>query len=1217
MRQDNKLKQNEQLNQNNTHGSFPEWDAATTVYDRSELESLEAADKVVVTQVPISRRNSRAAKQSAPTETPSRKNRNKAAATATASAGTARAKTTTKKPQAATGNTPSRKSSPNNNPGNNNTKKKKKKGHPILKAFLLLFICGMLAVGGYAFYYVYSVISKTPPIDPTKIADLLNETSVVYDAQGNEMDAIFYGSNRELTSIQDMPEHLKDAFIAIEDKTFKTHHGFNFRRIIGAILESVTGGGRISGTSTITQQLARNVFLQDTQFEYSMERKIAEAYYSLKIEKALSKDEILEAYLNTIYFGYNSWGIETAAQSYFKKSVSQLTLAESAALAALPQLPDAYQLVNFVEGGTAEQYPDIAIKQTSDGVYVINDMSRERRRLCLGLMLEQELISQADYDAAINVELKDMLNPDFTTYNTGPAIYFADYVISDVIHDLQVEKGMDYYSAWRMVYQGGLKIYSTMDPDIQRVLYEKFADPSNYPTINPLLDYAGNVVTENGTIALWSYDNSFDENGTCYLSSDEYDRLADGRMIIYSGNFLKIYKTDVNGATDYSLELPPMYLYDDNWEYYTIAGGYVNVPMNYKSANSDGDLIISADFFTDYPDFFIFNEDGSCGIPAASYTLGSKTIQPQAAMTLIENSTGRILAMTGGRGASGRQIFNRAISPRQSGSSIKPLSVYSAALQQSADEAASGVGHTFVDYGIDKQGAKLYGGYLTAASIVVDEKTHINGKDWPENVDKKFRGPVTMREALALSLNTCAVKVLYQVGMDYSLQNIKKFGITTLVEEGEVNDYNVAALALGAQANGVTTLEMASAFTTFPNNGVRYEPSPYTKVVDRHGNILLEHNFEPHQVIDPGVAWIMTDMMRDVVTGSPGYIDGAFVAGKTGTTDDAFDIWFTGFTHNYTASLWVGCDVNHAMDATSWNAMAMWANIMRDLDGTYLGERAEMPSNVIRYNGEYFIAGTEKDVKSKKDYEKKIKICKDSGLRATPDCEHTEEKSFMEYDDDDGDGNDDIPEKYCDLHNPDPDKYPTTEEGRKRYEEKKQKEEEEENNAAADPVIALINAIPASPGLSDESTIVAARIAYNALNDQQKAAVGNDLVAKLADAETRLDALKKQAAEDEEAKKREQEAAAREANCLQWWNGERGNHIEEVKRVVAPGQDATYYTQEDYDQYLADNDNNPPPWAIGDVKTPAVEPQFEVTYQYPSPWDEFNYQLLQEQGKCP
>ena len=166
-----------------------------------------------------------------------------------------------------------------------------------------------------------------------------------------------------------MPSTLQNAFIALEDKSFWTHHGFNIIRIFGALKDAFMSGSKVSGTSTITQQLARNLYLPDEQYDYTISRKLTEAYYAMEIEKTLSKEEILEAYLNYIYLGYGCYGVETAAENYFSVDVSQLTIAQCAALAALPQAPNSYELVQFISGGNPAEYPDTLLSETSDGIY--------------------------------------------------------------------------------------------------------------------------------------------------------------------------------------------------------------------------------------------------------------------------------------------------------------------------------------------------------------------------------------------------------------------------------------------------------------------------------------------------------------------------------------------------------------------------------------------------------------------------------------------------------------------------------------------------------------------------------------------------------------------------------------------------------------------------------------------------------------------------------
>ena len=982
------------------------------------------------------------------------------------------------------------------------TRTKKKKKHVWLKRFILAILCLMLIAALGLGIFVYAIIRETPPIEPHQIYDYLSETTKMYDDQGVELDTIYFGSNREMASVHDMPENLTNAVIALEDKTFRSHHGFNIIRMFGAIRDALRSGGQISGTSTITQQLARNIYLQETQFDRDIKRKIQEAYYALRLEKELSKDEIIEVYLNAINFGYNSFGVETAAQNYFSKTVSELTLAECAALAALPQMPSVYQLIIFEEGGTAAAYPDTALFEDSDGVYLVNDKSRDRRELCLDLMLDQGLITQAEHDEAYNTPLKDMLNPDFNFTNSN-AIYFADYCIDEVINDLVEKKGMDYDTAWTTVYQGGLQIYSTLDSQAQGIIMSEFSNPYNYPWVEPYYDDDGNIIDENGYIKLYDYDNFFDENGNYVLSESEFERMEDGSLKVYYDEYLKIYTTEVTEGTEYSLEFPAMYFYDSDYSFYSLSGGYVNVPREYKSIDADNNLIISKDFFEnpDFEGYFFFNDDGTAYIAPKAYSLNPKTIQPQVAMTIVENETGHIKAMVGGRNTSGRMIYNRAVSPRQPGSSIKPLGVYSAALQQSAEEAKEGLTHEFEDFGIDKQGASMYGSYLTAASIVVDEKTTIEGRQWPDNFGGQFTGKQTLRTAMRESINTCAVKIWYQVGAEYSLNNVKKFGISTLVEDGPVNDINAAALALGGTTYGVTTLEMASAYTVFPNNGVRYDTCSYTKVLDKDGNVLLENDHNSTRVLDEGVAWIMADMLHDVVesgTATNAYVPGTFVGGKTGTTSDEKDDWFDGFTMKYSAALWIGSDVAIDLSDSSVIATVLWGNIMRQIDAAYQGERKEKPDNVITMNGEYFVEGTEKGVVNIKDYDTSVYICNDSGLLATPDCPNTTKKEYNSYT-----GGYTPPQYYCHLHNSNPSAYPMSPTDQESWNAEQAKKAEEEEKLRAE----------------EEERLRAEEEARLAEEEARRAA--EEEAARIAEEEAR-------AAEEEAARKAEEEERARE-----------------------------------------------------------------------------------------
>ncbi len=194
------------------------------------------------------------------------------------------------------------------------------------KKVLKILLYVLIAIILIGIIYVAAVIIRAPKIETDNIYSMLSQSSVLYDDSGNVIDTAYGEQNRTIVEISDIPEHVQNAFIALEDKTFRTHNGFNIIRIFGAIKESVFGGGQIGGTSTITQQLARNLYLGDEMYKRSINRKIKEAYYSVILESKLNKDQILEAYLNTIFFGCGN-GIQTASQAYFSKDVNELTIA--------------------------------------------------------------------------------------------------------------------------------------------------------------------------------------------------------------------------------------------------------------------------------------------------------------------------------------------------------------------------------------------------------------------------------------------------------------------------------------------------------------------------------------------------------------------------------------------------------------------------------------------------------------------------------------------------------------------------------------------------------------------------------------------------------------------------------------------------------------------------------------------------------------------------
>lgn len=836
--------------------------------------------------------------------------------------------------------------------------KNNKKSFSIAKLFRNLIAIGILLSLCF-FLYAFIVISTSPKIDPKNIYDQVAESSILYDDKGAEADSIYYTQNRKIVKYDDIPKNMINAVVALEDKTFWKHHGFNWTRMIGAVLQSASGSGKISGTSTITQQLARNVYLPETKSVRSIKRKVLEMYYAGRIEKELSKKQIVEAYLNTIYLGFGNYGLSSASKSYFSCLPKDLTLEQCAAIAALPQAPDQYALLREADSKRInENSTNIVLR--SPGTYLANDESKDRRNLCLDLMLKQGYIDKEKYNTAYNKPLIKFIKPTVSV-NSGSDAYFKDYMIDELTKDLMDKYKLKYEEAERMIYTGGLKIYSTLDSQAQDAVTKEFKNDSNFPyLINVRRDAKNNIISDSGNIMLYAHSNIINSAGNFVMDGSECTVGKDGSVTIARGRRLAAYEIHSGGKTDYSLEFKQSYV-SANDTIYIIPGGYINIPAKYKSLNKAGELVISSNYFKDHPKSASV-KNNIVTFTKEAYSIPEKIIQPQGAMAIVEVGTGKLKAMSGGRGAIGQKLYNRAINPRQPGSSLKPLGVYSAALQKSYNLKANNQSYSYIS-SYDNSGTNSYGKYLTAASYFNDAPMYYGGKQWPSNAGGGFSGMVTMRRALQQSINVVAVKIQLQVGADFSADLIKKFGITTLETENKTeNDLNPAALALGGMTKGTKPLEMAQAYATFPNGGNRCTTISYTKVLDRNGKTILEKKAKTHKVLEPSVAFIMTDLLKSVVSnglGGPATVYGTSAGGKTGTTSNEFDIWFDGFTPKYAAALWIGADANIQLSSMSGTAAALWGRIMNQIDNAKTGEYKSEPSGVTYVGGEYFTTGTE------------------------------------------------------------------------------------------------------------------------------------------------------------------------------------------------------------------------------------------------------------------
>ncbi|SES75851.1 penicillin-binding protein 1A [Natronincola peptidivorans] len=707
----------------------------------------------------------------------------------------------------------------NRQPENTNNKSNKKTKKKNIKKIILLLTVIIVLIGfiaaGAAIGIVAGIIKDTEPIDASNIYDLLDQSSFILDSEGQVLEKVQSTGYRDIVSYNQIPSHLVDAFIAIEDERFWNHSGLDLRRIFGVIWTNLRTGSR-QGASTISQQLAKNIYLTHDQ---TYTRKIQDMYYGIQLEKQLSKQQILEAYLNTIYLGSGADGVQAAAQIYFSKDVSELTVAESALIAGIARNPLRFSpMISIYKENVDEEKHYILDDRDSIVTIIYQDSFQPRQRLVLNNMKRLGMINEATYEAALDEDIKSSLKPNRMVAEEFTS-YFGDLIQSDVLKSL-VNKGYSREEASTMLHSGGLRIYSTMDPNLQRILDEEYAKQDNFK--NPR---TGEVLLEVG-------------------------------------------------------------------------------------------------------------EDGN--------------VQPQSAMVVLDHTSGEIKALVGGRGSTDRRIYNRAINPRQAGSAIKPIAVYTPA----------------IDMG------------FTAGTVIDDVPVYFDRGDptrrYPTNFERnRYRGLITIRESVRHSSNVGAVVTIEQLGNynDNAAFNImfdymQKMGISTVVtpdnphidSRGRTHDATYST-ALGGMTYGVSPLDLTAAYGTLANEGVYTQPITFTKVTDRHGNLIIENTTERNRVVSPEVAYIMTDMLRTVVTSGTGTNANLSnrqipVAGKTGTTNDAKDFWFVGYTPYYTAATWIGYDTNEkTLPGTSGSTAApIWQSVMDRIHSELSAKNFQRPDNIIATN---------------------------------------------------------------------------------------------------------------------------------------------------------------------------------------------------------------------------------------------------------------------------
>ena len=620
---------------------------------------------------------------------------------------------------------------PDGSPPKRPATKKRRRGRRWLAYAFLLFLVVLIGGAGLAGAYVYQAYQDLPTFhafDPSL-------TSIIYDRDGNKVYELAAEENRVLVDLEDIPEDVRNAVIAVEDRRFREHFGVDPIRMAGAVWSDVkyllgVPGSQLEGGSTITMQLARNAFLT---LDQTMKRKVQEILIALNLERRYTKDEILEQYLNTVAWGGQAYGIEAAAQLYFSKHASELTLSEGALLAGILKGPSEYSPFENLEGAL------------------------ERREIVLDLMVEQGYLDAAEAER-LKKEVPEIKRAEITpTTVTFTGDWYVDHVITILTDPDEAEEyNLPLFTADDL-YQKGLRIYTALDREKQRIAEEK----------------------------LWE--------------------IMPAATVEFSGS--------------------------------------------------------------------------------------EETEVPEAAVVVMDHTTGEVLALVGGMNHDRMLGFNRATQARRDpGSTIKPIVAYLPAID------LLGWGPATI---IDDSPPRL-----------TEDGTNV----WPENYEFNYQGLKTMRWVVEQSRNAAAVRTLEAVTPTKGVEYGRKMGLPLVTREENpvINDENLS-LTLGGLSEGVTPLEMTSAFGVLGSLGQKTDPVFITRIENKYGEVIWEAKPKVEQVVDRTSAWLMVDVLRGALQrGTPANETKGWhgwpAAGKTGTTEDWHDAWFIGFTPEIVVGVWTGYD---------------------------------------------------------------------------------------------------------------------------------------------------------------------------------------------------------------------------------------------------------------------------------------------------------------------
>lgn len=765
-------------------------------------------------------------------------------------------------------------------PAPKNKKKPKKRRSIIGMIFsfigCMLCLCIMAASVGGVLLSMY-IVQVTA--DDGETLDLDNQknrqTSIIYDINGNEYASLSRNENRIWRELSAMPENLQNAVIAIEDKNFRTEPGINLKGTIGAALNAFTGNriwGTNRGASTLEQQLIKNLTGDNEQDNM---RKVREIFRALGLDNKYSKETILEAYLNTIPLTGIIHGMEAGSIEYFGKHVEDLTLAECATLASITKNPTKYNPATN---------PEELIK---------------RRNHVLYEMYTQGYITEAEFNAA-KAETVTLTEKTSTTENatrSSSNSWFTDALYTQLLSQLQEDLNYTADEAKELIFSGGLRIYSTVDPTVQAGIEKTMY---NEDDLIPALWHEEPVCLRDYPADSSSWDEvQYDDATGLPITKDGY--------AVYGQEAIPVY-ADEEGTT----------------------------------------LKMGTSTDPDYPN------------DTTVYLCVYEKVRTQAAMAIVDYS-GNILGIGGGIGEKKYDLgFNRATSPHQTGSTMKPIGAYALALDYKLINYSSQILDSPYYSVEDKKVLKdQYIGVMSPFSEAAQSRSDV-WRAWPTNYGGAGGqgNPMLVYDALQQSYNTVAVWVGDMVGVDY-LYNFVHDTLECSYISAE-NDMDLGPLVLGSQSSGLTVVQLAGAYTMF-NTGTFTTPHYYTEITDYQGNMILDNNkyINTTQAISADTAYIMNRMMWNVLHSRKGTAYGKAPDGemdsvaKTGTTSNYKDYTFAGLTPYYVTAIWWGCDRPTEMDTlgkAGKNASPIqyaWKALMEDLQADLPVKEFAKGENVV------------------------------------------------------------------------------------------------------------------------------------------------------------------------------------------------------------------------------------------------------------------------------